>query len=257
MGGTLHQQVHLLDRPRRPPRRGRRARSPVPPQAHRPRLRESWPDDRRRDRSMVNSLHEQAIDRVADGLEVEAVAEDGTVEAVRVRDADGVRLRRAVPSGVALGHRPAEPRHLRGFRRRLPPLQAERNRRRRCAAPLTVMPGLQPGHLSALPRAGLLASAGAPPKPSWISSATSAGPAGLVRGAEAAAGVAVEKLVEQRPRPRRPGAARLAVPRMAGARRPRSRRNSRTSRSATSAAASASVHIRPEPTGHSTLKSSP
>ena len=36
---------------------------------------------------MVNSLHEQALDRVADGLEVEAVAEDGTVEAVRVRDA--------------------------------------------------------------------------------------------------------------------------------------------------------------------------
>jgi len=36
---------------------------------------------------MVNSLHEQAIGQVADGLEVEAVAEDGTVEAVRVRDA--------------------------------------------------------------------------------------------------------------------------------------------------------------------------
>ncbi len=32
----------------------------------------------------VNSLHEQALDRVADGLAVEGVAEDGTVEAVRV-----------------------------------------------------------------------------------------------------------------------------------------------------------------------------
>ena len=38
---------------------------------------------------MVNSLHEQALDRIADGLDIEAVADDGTVEAVRVRDAKG------------------------------------------------------------------------------------------------------------------------------------------------------------------------
>lgn len=36
---------------------------------------------------MVNSLHGQAIDRLADSLAVEAVAEDGTIEAVRVKDA--------------------------------------------------------------------------------------------------------------------------------------------------------------------------
>jgi putative glutamine amidotransferase len=36
---------------------------------------------------MVNSLHEQALDRLADGLVAEAVAEDGTVEAVRVAGA--------------------------------------------------------------------------------------------------------------------------------------------------------------------------
>lgn len=35
----------------------------------------------------VNSLHEQAIDRLAPNLVVEAVAEDGTIEAVRVEDA--------------------------------------------------------------------------------------------------------------------------------------------------------------------------
>jgi putative glutamine amidotransferase len=36
---------------------------------------------------VVNSLHWQALDRVADGLAVEAVAPDGTVEAVRVESA--------------------------------------------------------------------------------------------------------------------------------------------------------------------------
>ena len=38
-------------------------------------------------RITVNSLHEQALDRVASGLAVEGLAEDGTVEAVRVTGA--------------------------------------------------------------------------------------------------------------------------------------------------------------------------
>jgi putative glutamine amidotransferase len=37
----------------------------------------------------VNSLHQQAIDRPADGLTVEATAPDGTIEAVRVASARG------------------------------------------------------------------------------------------------------------------------------------------------------------------------
>ncbi len=41
------------------------------------------------ERIMVNSLHAQAIDRPAPGLVVEAVASDGTIEAVRVADAHG------------------------------------------------------------------------------------------------------------------------------------------------------------------------
>lgn len=41
---------------------------------------------------MVNSLHGQAIDRLADSLAVEAVAEDGTIEAVRVKDAKNFAL---------------------------------------------------------------------------------------------------------------------------------------------------------------------
>ena len=44
---------------------------------------------RRRDEIMVNSLHGQAIDRPAPGLVVEAVAPDGTIEAVRVAPARG------------------------------------------------------------------------------------------------------------------------------------------------------------------------
>ena len=35
---------------------------------------------------MVNSVHRQAVDRLGPRLQVEAVAEDGTVEAVSVRD---------------------------------------------------------------------------------------------------------------------------------------------------------------------------
>lgn len=40
----------------------------------------------------VNSLHRQAIDRPAEALAVEATAEDGTIEAVSVRDAPGFAL---------------------------------------------------------------------------------------------------------------------------------------------------------------------
>ena len=60
MGGTLHQQVTLS---------GGLARMVGASEI------------------MVNSLHEQALDRIADGLIVEAVAEDGTVEGVRVEGA--------------------------------------------------------------------------------------------------------------------------------------------------------------------------
>ena len=86
MGGTLHQQVHLVQ--------GRddhraddgeldhefRLKHPVHVQGQLAAIVGA-------ETIMVNSLHEQAIDRPADGLEVEAVADDGTIEAVRVRDA--------------------------------------------------------------------------------------------------------------------------------------------------------------------------
>lgn len=44
------------------------------------------------DRVRVNSLHRQAIGRLADGLTVEAMAPDGTIEAVRVTDAPGFAI---------------------------------------------------------------------------------------------------------------------------------------------------------------------
>ncbi len=41
---------------------------------------------------LVNSLHRQAIDRLADGLEIEATAPDGTIESVSVRGARAFAL---------------------------------------------------------------------------------------------------------------------------------------------------------------------
>lgn len=44
------------------------------------------------DSVMVNSLHEQGVARLADGVSVEAVAEDGLIEAFRVDDAPAFAL---------------------------------------------------------------------------------------------------------------------------------------------------------------------
>ena len=43
-------------------------------------------------KTVVNSLHSQAVDRLADGLDLEATAEDGLIEAFVVRDAPGFTL---------------------------------------------------------------------------------------------------------------------------------------------------------------------
>ena len=42
--------------------------------------------------AMVNSLHEQGIARLAEGVTVEAIAEDGLIEAFRVDEADTFAL---------------------------------------------------------------------------------------------------------------------------------------------------------------------
>lgn len=44
------------------------------------------------DSAMVNSLHSQGVDRLAEGVCVEAVADDGLIEAFRVEDAPGFNI---------------------------------------------------------------------------------------------------------------------------------------------------------------------
>ena len=88
LGGTLHQQVHTL--PGRLDHRGGegtqdhryRAKHDIALTGHMARILGKAA-------TRVNSLHGQAIGRLAPGLEVEATAPDGTIEAVRVAGAPG------------------------------------------------------------------------------------------------------------------------------------------------------------------------
>ena len=86
MGGSLHQQVHQVAG-RDDHRAGEGELDHLFRLKHTVRLSGQIAAMVGAETVMVNSLHEQALDRVAPGLEIEAVAEDGTVEAVRVRDA--------------------------------------------------------------------------------------------------------------------------------------------------------------------------
>jgi putative glutamine amidotransferase len=88
LGGTLHQRVHALPG-RLDHRSGEgstdhqfRLKHPVAVSGQLARIVGAT-------EIIVNSLHGQAIDRPADGLVVEAVAPDGTIEAVRVANAPG------------------------------------------------------------------------------------------------------------------------------------------------------------------------
>ncbi|MBV8456766.1 MAG: gamma-glutamyl-gamma-aminobutyrate hydrolase family protein, partial [Acetobacteraceae bacterium] len=91
LGGTLHQTVHSI--PGRLDHRSGpgtiedkyRLKHPVKLSGHLARLIGAT-------EIMVNSLHGQAIDRPAPGMEVEALAPDGTIEAVWVASAHGFAL---------------------------------------------------------------------------------------------------------------------------------------------------------------------
>ena len=88
-GGTLHQRLHEV-----PGRLDHRRNRELPiEQSVRPRQRVALARGGilasllGEEQALVNSLHGQGIDRLAPELEAEATAEDGTVEAVRVRSA--------------------------------------------------------------------------------------------------------------------------------------------------------------------------
>ncbi len=95
LGGSLHQEVHAL-----PGRRDHRSDKTLPyPERYGPAHPvELTAGGQLRDllggatTIQVNSLHGQAIDRLAPRLAIEAVAEDGTIEAVRVQDVPGFAL---------------------------------------------------------------------------------------------------------------------------------------------------------------------
>ena len=94
LGGSLHQELHRVegrfdhrsDKTRTPVERYE-ARHPIrlTPGGYLARLLGA-------EHAAVNSLHGQGLDRLAPGLVVEAVAEDGTIEAVRVADAPAFAL---------------------------------------------------------------------------------------------------------------------------------------------------------------------
>ena len=72
------------------------------------------------DRIEVNSLHGQAIDRLGDGLVVEAWAPDGTIEAVAMPSAPGWVLGVQWHPEWAFAEQPPQCCYFRGFRRCVP-----------------------------------------------------------------------------------------------------------------------------------------
>ncbi|MBC7799133.1 MAG: gamma-glutamyl-gamma-aminobutyrate hydrolase family protein, partial [Gemmatimonadaceae bacterium] len=84
LGGSLHQRVHLL-----PGREDHRGETAAGRDSYAPRHEVALSGDLAtligHARITVNSVHGQAIDRPAETLAVEAVAPDGTIEAVRVQ----------------------------------------------------------------------------------------------------------------------------------------------------------------------------
>ena len=116
LGGSLHQHVHeiagRLDH--REPQDAASARHRICPGP----CRRSLPQDGLLARlsglreAMVNSLHHQGVDRLADGLAVEAMAPDGQIEAVSMPGAQGISSGRAMASGMGLCRQSLEPRHF-------------------------------------------------------------------------------------------------------------------------------------------------
>jgi putative glutamine amidotransferase len=86
LGGTLFQEVHKLEG-RMDHRAGEGSREQLFRLKHEVTLTGSLARISGADKIQVNSLHGQGIDQLAAGLVVEALAPDGTIEAVRVEGA--------------------------------------------------------------------------------------------------------------------------------------------------------------------------
>lgn len=94
LGGSLLQKVHhtegKMDHREKHDQDLENRYSPAHPiQLYRDGILYQW---LQQDEIMVNSLHEQGIDRLADRLSIEAVAEDGLIEAVSVKGAVSMAL---------------------------------------------------------------------------------------------------------------------------------------------------------------------
>ncbi|TVQ38071.1 MAG: gamma-glutamyl-gamma-aminobutyrate hydrolase family protein [Geminicoccaceae bacterium] len=89
LGGSLHQELHVVDG--RFDHRSDKTKTPVERYGDRHPVRLTaggyMATLLQAETLHVNSLHGQGLDRLAQGLVVEAVAEDGTIEAARVADA--------------------------------------------------------------------------------------------------------------------------------------------------------------------------
>jgi putative glutamine amidotransferase len=91
LGGTLHQQVRMLPG-RMDHRSGEGGIEHQFRLTHTVTLSGQLARIAGKSEILVNSLHGQAIDRLGDGLVVEGVAPDGTIEAVRVANAPGFAI---------------------------------------------------------------------------------------------------------------------------------------------------------------------
>ena len=91
LGGTLFQEVHKLEG-RMDHRAGEGSREQLFRLKHPVRLSGELARISGAEEIEVNSLHGQGLDQLAPGLVVEAVAPDGTIEAVRVEGAKSFAL---------------------------------------------------------------------------------------------------------------------------------------------------------------------
>lgn len=97
-GGTLHQFVHELPGRHDHLRGHLQGREPTPDRRYEPAHEITVLPETRLSRIIaaakyrVNSVHAQGVDRLADNLTIQAIAPDGTIEAVSIEDAPGFVL---------------------------------------------------------------------------------------------------------------------------------------------------------------------